>query len=143
MIACFGDSITAGHPGVSYIKHMQQNKICQNFGLGGDTLTGMSKRIISFLKASTCNEFIIEIGTNDILLPFLSTYSRAWSKTVKRIISRGGIPLENAQSFEYEYKKLLNRLLSSGKTMKLINIPCISEDPQCELNNQVWFNTLK
>jgi len=135
MIACFGDSITAGRPGVSYLRYLKGNKDYRNFGLGGDTLLGLSKRIGCFLMKSSCKEFIIEIGANDILLPFLSKYSKAWAKTVKRILARGSIPLSEVEIFTEEYEKLLYKL--SDKQIKVISIPCIGENIENNLNVKV------
>ncbi|QSQ09693.1 hypothetical protein H0A61_02072 [Koleobacter methoxysyntrophicus] len=135
MIACFGDSITAGRPGVSYLRYLKGNKDYRNFGLGGDTLLGLSKRIGCFLMKSSCKEFIIEIGANDILLPFLSKYSKAWNKTVDRIIARGSIPLSKVADFIEEYEKLICKL--SDKQIKVISIPCIGENIESDLNAKV------
>jgi len=135
MIACFGDSITAGHPGVSYSRYLKSKKDYRNFGLGGDTLLGLSKRISCFLMKSSYNEFIIEIGTNDILLPFLSKYSKAWNKTVDCIIARGSIPLSKAADFTEEYEKLICKL--SDKQIKVISILCIGENIESDLNAKV------
>ena len=134
MIACFGDSITAGNPGVSYLRFLQ-TKRCKNFGIGGDTLSGLSGRVHNFLRETSCNEYIIEIGANDILLPFLSNYSKTWNKTVKRIIARGSIPLSNVNDFKFEYEKLICML--SNKKVIVISIPCLGENTKSVLNLKV------
>jgi len=131
MIACFGDSITAGHPGFSYLRYMQTKRY-QNFGLGGDTLLGLSNRINSFIRETSCREYIIEIGANDILIPFLSSYSKTWNITVRRIIARGSIPISNIIVFKSEYEKLIYML--SDKKVRVISIPCLGENIKSDLN---------
>lgn len=135
MIACFGDSITAGHPGISYFRYLKRKNDYQNFGLGGDTLLGLSKRIGCFLMKSSCKEFIIEIGGNDILLPFLKKHSKEWAKIVDRLIARGSVPLPKAADFTEEYEKLIWKL--SDKKIKAISIPCIGENIESDLNAKV------
>ena len=134
MVACFGDSITAGHPGVSYLRFMKTKRY-KNFGIGGDTLSGLSGRVDDYLRKNDCNEFIIEIGANDILLPFLSNYSKSWNKIAKRIISRGSMPISTVNDFISEYEKLI--CILSGKEIKVISIPCIGENLESDLNIMV------
>jgi len=134
MIACFGDSITAGIPGVSYLRFLQTKRY-KNFGIGGDTLSGLSGRVHNFIRENSCNEYIIEIGANDILLPFLSNYSKTWNKTVKRIIARGSIPLSNINDFKSEYEKLICML--SDKKVIIISVPCLGENTKSGLNLKV------
>lgn len=83
MIACFGDSITEGRPGVTYLRYLDGAEKYYNMGLSGDTLLGLSKRVDQFRNNSVCNEFIIAIGCNDIMLPFLHDYSPKWTAVVK------------------------------------------------------------
>jgi lysophospholipase L1-like esterase len=106
LTACFGDSITQGQPGVTYIKYLDK-KIYKNYGLGGDNLVGMFKRLKSFVKHSSCSNFVIEIGANDIFLPFLSSFSSAWKK---RIEERSRTSIDDPDKFNIQYRKLLDLL---------------------------------
>lgn len=54
MIACFGDSITEGRPGVTYLRYLDGAEKYYNMGLSGDTLLGLSKRVDQFRNNSVC-----------------------------------------------------------------------------------------
>ncbi|KAF2961147.1 SGNH/GDSL hydrolase family protein [Fervidobacterium sp. 2310opik-2] len=137
MFVCFGDSITEGKPGVSYVRYLGEGFI--NKGLGGDTVIGLKKRVEDFLNAeNTVDKLegaIIEIGTNDILLPFLKSYSSGWAKVVDKIIESGRIPSKNIDEFEKYYREIVS--LVSDKLLCAISIPCIGEDIEGEMNRKV------
>lgn len=135
MIACWGDSITAGRPGESYLKYLHSRNDYHNHGCSGETLSGLSTRIDSFISRSAYRDFIIEIGVNDILLPYLRGYSTAWNNKVHNLILRGSIPLSHADDFKREYEKLIWKL--EGKNVKVISIPCIGEVINSDLNQKV------
>jgi lysophospholipase L1-like esterase len=134
MIACLGDSITAGRPGVSYLRYFKNPGRYKNYGLGGDTLTGLSHRIDTLLETSHVDEFIIEIGTNDILLPFLREYSLSWKRIVDRLICRGSVPVDTIELFTGGYKKLIKKF--TGRQLTIISIPCLGEERENELNKK-------
>ena len=131
LTACFGDSITKGQPGVTYIKYLDK-KIYKNYGLGGDNLDGMARRIEKYINCSTCSNFVLEIGANDIFLPFLLSYSVAWRK---RIEARSTFSINDPVQFGIRYKKLLDRLYN--KNITIVSIPCLGEHVHSELNNRV------
>jgi lysophospholipase L1-like esterase len=131
IIACFGDSITQGLPGVSYVKYLNK-EVYQNHGLGGDTLTGMISRVKKYINKHTCNEFVLEIGANDILLPYLCNYSSLWNK---RIQIRGKSPIVDISAFIIEYRKTLEIL--NSKNISIVSIPCLGENIKSELNRKV------
>jgi lysophospholipase L1-like esterase len=135
-IACIGDSITAGNPGVSYVQYLKQRK-CKKHGIGGDTILGLSNRINSIVKKDSYSTYIIEIGANDILLPFLLKYSESWQKAVKKIIARGIIPSSNVDNFIAEYQRLLIYLQNFKIKIIAVSIPCLGEKLEGELNLKV------
>lgn len=134
MIACLGDSITVGRPGESYLKYIDSPRDYHNHGCSGETLWGLSRRIDSFISQSY-DDFIIEIGVNDILLPYLKDHSLAWNHKVQKLILRGSIPLEEVHDFKREYEKLIWKL--EDKNVKIISIPCIGEVLNSDLNQKV------
>ncbi|MBB6063226.1 lysophospholipase L1-like esterase [Thermosipho japonicus] len=83
---------------MSYVKYLGKEFL--NYGKGGDTTLGLYNRLKNFLNSQAVENIIIEIGTNDILLPFLYNYSPEWQKTVKKIIASGRIPSKNIEEFE-------------------------------------------
>lgn len=133
MIACFGDSITEGHPGVTYLRYVQTGQF-QNHGLGGDTVAGLTKRLEEFRKTNTCDGLVIEIGTNDIILPVLQGFSPKWGREIQNIIDRGSVPAPNTLDFRSAYEKLIT--LAAGENTIVINIPLLGEMPESELNRK-------
>ncbi len=58
-----------------------------NRGLGGDTLLGAMNRVNKMLsnsKYDDVDQYIIEIGTNDVLLPSLEKRSFLWRLIIKK-----------------------------------------------------------
>lgn len=135
-IACFGDSITAGNPGISYVQYLQKS-ICKKYGIGGDTVSGLLNRMITISQKKIFSAYIIEIGANDILLFFLLDYSESWRKIVKRIIARGSVPLSNVDDFIAEYQRLLIFLLNLKVKVVVVSIPCLGEKAEEGLNQKV------
>lgn len=123
MILCFGDSITEGRPGVTYLRYMK--KKAKNFGLGGDTLLGMTCRIKKVMQSREYEDaraIVIGIGSNDFLVPFLKEYSPSWSKAAENIIKRGSVPCPNQKQFSHGFIKLLDLL--EGKKTVVFGTPC-------------------
>jgi lysophospholipase L1-like esterase len=133
MYYCFGDSITEGKPGVSYVKYLGKN--FHNFGKGGDTVISLTLRLKAFMQNHYIENLIVQVGTNDVLLPFLSSYSPSWGKTVKKIFYTGRIPSKNKNEFEKKFRDLIEFI--SGKNVIVINIPIIGENKNSELNKKV------
>lgn len=128
MILCFGDSITKGRPGVTYLKYVNNKSQFRNFGLGSDTLTGMTERLINILKRPeycSADTIIIGIGANDVLLPYLKNYSKSWRKVTAAIHLRGSVPCRDEEHFRFEYEKLLQILKTEGKKVIVFGIPFI------------------
>ncbi len=138
MIYCFGDSITAGVPGVSYCDFLKKNgqQVYQD-GVGGDTTAGLLERLITYRNHAAPEKpvFVFEIGTNDILLPFLETYSESWQRTIRGIRRKGRIIAADRDEFLGTYKKILKEI---GPAPALaVSIPCIGEDLENEPNSTV------
>ncbi len=133
-VLCFGDSITQGRPGVTYLKYLDGGY--KNYGIGGDTLLSLSSRIKPYIESARYERFIIEVGANDILLPFLMSYSPVWSRVVERTISRGKTPCRDLRHFTEAYESLLLSLGKNKKSACVVSIPCIGEDTRSVLNKQ-------
>lgn len=136
MVLCFGDSITQGKPGVTYLRFLNRRKY-KNCGLGGDTLLGMFARIHPYIDDSRYNNFIIEIGANDLLQPYLSSCSPGWNKVFKLSVRHGKIPCRSVEHFAESYQSLLSKLKGNNKSAIAVSIPCLGEDTGSELNMQV------
>lgn len=124
-----GDSLTEGIPGVSYWRFLHNRKDLINKGVGGDTLLGASKRIGKMLVNSrydSINKYIIEIGTNDVLVPTLAKHSYWWKVIVKAKGSiLGCVPCDNIIMFREKYEELLLTLIHHNKKIGIIGLPII------------------
>ena len=145
MVLCFGDSITEGRPGATYLKYVKSPKQYKNFGLGGDTLIGMTKRLVSAIedpKYSDVKTIIIGIGTNDVLHPYLKFYNKTWQKIVAGLVLRGSVPCRDEAEFSERYENLLQMLKQAGKETIIFGIPLLETDI-AELNQRaVEYNKI-
>lgn len=124
-----GDSLTEGIPGVSYWRYLHHKSSKINKGVGGDTLLGASKRIKSMLnnkRYDVVDTYILEIGTNDVLLQTLSQHSFCW-KIVAFLKGRllGAVPCSSIEMFEEKYEELLRILSQNRKKVGIIGLPII------------------
>lgn len=131
MILCFGDSLTRGVPGTTYIKFLKDKRKYKNYGVGGDTVSGMTKRLKKKLNKSDC--FIIGIGTNDVLLPYFENYSKTWSLAIKFKKIKHVFPAKDIKEFAKNYEEML-KLLKNKKVI-VFGIPYF-ESVLEELNEQ-------
>lgn len=127
MIYCFGDSITDGKPGITYIKYLASKNSCVNCGLGGDTVIGLTKRLKKKLNHSLdkSDYIILGIGTNDILLPHFEGYSVFWQNLVKDHIKRGSIPCSDINEFREKYRELLCYCKGITANILVFGLPCM------------------
>jgi len=145
LVLCYGDSITRGVPGVTYLSFINKKWKLKNYGLGGDTLIGLSNRVFLNMENRRRDSYILQIGTNDILLPYLFNHSELWRDRIAGLIKRGSKPCENEHNFKEEFERLILKFQKQGKKLKIINIPCIGEDLKSTLNTKVdtYNNVLK
>lgn len=123
-IACFGDSLTKGSMGYSYIKYMSSAYEISNKGVNGDTTIGVSGRLKKYIDNAANSDvdiYVLSIGTNDLLLPYLTTVSPLWKiQMAPRVKMKKCI---DDDLFETEYKKLIELILSRHKTAILVGLP--------------------
>ena len=133
---CLGDSLTAGHPGRTFLRYMGAERRCVNRGLGGATLLGLLGRIERgpVPEASTV---ILEIGANDILLPYMHENRPLWRSFVETIYRSGMLPSRTPESFEENYRALLGRLLDRAERILCVGIPMLGEEKGSPLNRRV------
>ncbi len=135
-----GDSLTAGLPGVSYWRFLHNKSKLVNKGVGGDTLLGASNRLQKILnnhRYDDADHYIIEIGTNDVLLYTQNKRSRF----VKWIVStrektHGCIPCKDIDGFAANYEKLIKSLLDRNKKISVIGLPYI-ESSRTKINEMM------
>jgi lysophospholipase L1-like esterase len=134
MIRVFGDSITSGVPGAAYCDCLKGRITFKQYGLGGDTVTGLIRRLCRVAMAAE-DMVIVEIGTNDILLPYLKSTSKNWQRLVSSIERSGRIPVGSMEEFSEKYR-ILAEILSEHRVV-FVSIPCIGEDIESEVNAKV------
>lgn len=125
MMICIGDSITYGSVGVSYVKFVDSALGAINKGVNGDTLIGMSRRLRKILKNKKYNQaelFVLEIGTNDVLIPWYQEYSFFWKML---FLPRQAVkaPFITNEDFYKEYEKNIKLLLDKQKKVILVGLP--------------------
>ncbi len=127
MIYCFGDSLTEGRPGITYVKYLAGKGPHINCGLGGDTLIGVTKRLLNTLKSKLPAEdiVIIGIGTNDILLPHFAVCSPSWQMLTKAHIRRGSIPCSDITEFREKYEQLIAYVQGITANIIVFGLPCL------------------
>jgi len=131
-ILFIGDSITEGKIGIGYVDIIQHNFPefqCENYGRGGDTVSGIFTRLLKILKADSdyYDIIIIEAGHNDLFLPYVKM---KWKFTSIRKVT----PLSKIKDL---YDNGL-RAVSQHTKAKLIvtTLSCLGEDVSSPINHK-------
>jgi lysophospholipase L1-like esterase len=132
-IAFFGDSITQGFPGASYVSALANklpNHNLFNYGKGGDTVISLYQRLKTTSLESPFDFSVLWVGVNDV---FVKT---SWTFPILKKL-RGQPWVKDYKEFEDTYKKLMEFV--TGKSSKVITLSplFIGED----LNN-IWNRKL-
>ncbi len=132
-IACIGDSITEGVPGVSFVDQLKKKSSTHewiNFGKGGDTVSSLNKRLKKIPNLSSFDVIVLFIGVNDVFGKLTFLYKIV--KTLMRQRWAKGIA-----EFERDYTKILESL--SFEHTKIIVIPplLIGENMSNKWNSQL------
>lgn len=126
-ITCLGDSLTYGNVGYSYIDFLNKKIHAINKGKNGDTVRGARRRLGRILNQSKYDSpiYVLGIGTNDLLLPYLKTVSSFWFIMMGiRCKIKGCI--NNDLQFFREYDKLLRLLSKHEKKVIVFGQPFIN-----------------
>ncbi len=138
-VAFFGDSLTEGFPGVSYVSLLQQ-KFPEfelfNCGKGGDTVISLLERIKSLNFSAQFDLAFIWIGVNDVFVkvsrmyPFLKKLRRQpWAK--------------NHDVFTSYYQNILNFLAAKAEWLFTVPAVFIGEDLDNPWNRELLvLNTI-
>ncbi len=126
-LLCLGDSLTFGSAGYSYIRFLDPRISAVNKGKNGDSTRGAAKRLERYLRDPRyfgISTYVVFIGINDILGPFLSTLSPLWKLVMKpRCACKRCITEDSV--FAAEYEKILDLLAEHGKKTVLVGLPFI------------------
>ena len=123
-IAFYGDSLTAGSPGVSALRILEaklpEHQLI-NRGRGGETAASLYRRILQEASSPSLNIAVVWIGVNDIL-PKLSL-----SHTLLKRVSRQP-PARSLDEFRDAYGRMLQLLHRRAKTILTVTPFLIGED---------------
>lgn len=126
-IACFGDSLTFGSVGYSYIRYLDKEYKVINKGINGDTTICAYHRLKRYIENPAHNDvdvYVIAIGTNDLLLPYLSSVSLFWSIQITPRVKMKKCITEDTL-FETEYQKYIKLILSHNKRAIIVGLPLL------------------
>ncbi len=120
----YGNSLTKGKAGVSYLKKISSNlnnhKIV-NYGKDGDTVFSLYERILKDKLTEEADICFLWIGTNDVFVKVSKLYS------ILKFISRQK-PAENHEEFSYYYKEILYILSENSHKVVCISPTFVGEN---------------
>lgn len=111
----------------SYIRYLRHPLEVINKGVNGDTTHGALKRlrrIVAYPEYEAVDTYIVGIGTNDVLLPYLTRISWLWKLQMEPRCRRLQCKTD-MKEFAVEYEKYLILLADRQKKMILIGMPYI------------------
>jgi len=124
-IICFGDSLTYGNIGYSYRKFIDTKHQIVNKGINGDTTIHVFERLKRYLEQKDNGEadiYVIAVGTNDLLLPYISTISPQWRVLMKAKLSKMRCILDDGK-FAQEYENYFKLLKEHKKRAIVVGMP--------------------
>lgn len=139
-IIFIGDSITKGKCGVNWVdeisSHLKNYNII-NKGLGGDTLIGISNRLLKKLRNNKYKIVVFSAGHNDVILPSYE-YKNIFFKTMRKTLRfRGSIPSIDNNDFYDRLINLVNTVNSCSNTkLILVTLSLIGENLNSETNKR-------
>jgi len=132
-IIFFGDSLTEGVPGISYLdilkEKLPQHKLV-NAGKGGDTVISLYRRIRKMKLKETYDIAFLWIGTNDILVNVSKKYP-----IIKRCCMQPWA--KNMNDFSKRYQKLLELISKNAKKIFVVSPAIIGEDVNNKWNEKL------
>ena len=133
-IAFFGDSLTEGIPGISYLNLLKEklpNKTLLNYGRGGDTIISLYRRIQKLRTEESYNIVFLWIGTNDIFVNVSAAYSK-----IKYLLRQPWA--RNDLEFEQYYQRILEKICTLANKVITVSPLFIGEDP-----SNIWNKKLR
>jgi len=124
-VLCLGDSITFGSVGYTYIKFLKPDIKAVNKGVNGDTTFGANRRLQKYLsdpRYSDIDTYIVFIGINDLLGPYLTTLSPIWKMQMQPNVVLKKCYIEDDRFCE-AYERIIRLLEQHGKKAVLIGLP--------------------
>ena len=132
-IVFYGDSITEGFPGESFVRIIQKalpEHEFINLGKGGDTVVSLYRRIVRKNLAVPADIAILWVGVNDILVKTSKLFPIL--KLLRRQPWAG-----NQNTFTKYYRRILNILNRSSKKVFTVSPLFIGEDLDDRWNKEL------
>lgn len=132
-IGFYGDSLTAGHTGVSYLNILQA-KFPQhqalNYGRDGDTVRSLYQRIVTQRLIQPLDLAFVWIGVNDVFVHV------AWSFPLFKILERK-LWARTPEEFTRNYANILTVLKPHTGKIVTVSPVCVGEDFRNRWNQQL------
>lgn len=132
-IAFLGDSITEGIPGVSYVKKIESTlPLCKvsNYGVGGDTIQSLFKRIIKYPELKNYDVIILFVGVNDLFGKISTPY-----KIIKALKRQRAA--KSVEKFKESYSLTLEYLSSICNKIYVVTPLVIGENYNNKWNKEL------
>lgn len=126
-LVCFGDSITQGNIGTTYVTKLAQalpSVEVLNRGIDGDTTFNLLKRLDNDVIAARPDVVSIMVGLNDFGTAYGEPLSRLYYRFLKKVPIAIDIPV-----YEAMYAAIIERLLRLGITVVLYTPTTLGEMP--------------
>ena len=136
-LVCFGDSITQGTIGASYVDILRRDLAPRvrviNAGVDGDTTVNLLRRVTRDVAPHRPDLVTVLVGLNDIGAAYGEPVQRAYSRHVKRT------PLDlTPRRYIAAYRRLLAELRAGTRaTIVLCTLTTIGEDPAAPIQHVV------
>jgi len=140
-ILFFGDSLTRGMVGASYLKMLAKrfpNAKLINRGTNGDTLTVVTDKLLQHLQQhSDYDCIVLQGGGNDLLLPLFGERGRLFRFAYQSQLKKGITPLLSTIDYYTGVKKMFQRVKQfyHGPII-FITMSCLNEQLDTAINIQ-------
>ena len=132
-IAFIGDSITEGFPGVSYVnilKTLLPKSTLLNYGLGGDTVSSLYRRVKEIQFDKDIDVVVLFVGVNDVFGRLTPTYEKLKTKYNQ-------IWAKDRKEFRNQYIELLDFVKTLSKKVIIIPPLVLGEEKDNKWNIEI------
>lgn len=95
-------------------------------GIGGSTLKEARWRLNPLLSSHRPDLILLEVGTNDILIPLFRRRGGPWKRLAGNLQFQGSVPMNTPELFHREYHELLDGL-PPGVPVLPVTVACLGE----------------
>ena len=135
-----GDSLVKGSVGVNWVKifaSKHKNRIIENAGKSGATLSQIHKRVLKRLEKNDYDVIFFGAGVSDILLPELSQKGYWFKNAGQYLLSKDSRHLAEVIDFENKLRRCISDIRAKTKAAVIIStMGCINEDLDTALNKK-------